>query len=929
MANYIAALAAVTNDCGSDSWYNFTNASLGDLISGDHSNAFTWAQFAENVPSNICANPDQSVGEFAVRHVPFLFFRNVTKNESYCKSHVLGSTYFNGTSGNEGITSTNFVNFSFYSPNLCDDGHDTCGSVPPQCASISGSKVACQEVTQADNWLRGFLGPRLNSSNPVEENNVNHTMFIVTWDEDGNPTTYTGYSVPGITSGNNYQACKADGAPAGYAVCGGHIYGLVVDHYNRGIAPMNQKAAAYGIAATVEWLFNLQGTHGTGLDNYGEYDYLYRTTSPGFPTFASISGITDDGYGARYTVTFTETGLPSGTSWSVTLNGTPHISTTTQITFSEPNGTYAFTVGSVNGYKASPSSGSVTLNGAPASKAITFTSVSSTNYTVTFSESGLPSGTSWSVKLNGSLNTSTTTTITFMEPNGTYPYAITDISGWHQATIPYTGTVTVAGKAVTEPTLAFTQVTYSITFTESGLPSGTEWWVNLTDGPTFSSTTDSLSFVEPNGTYDYTAATADKVYAPTVSGGSFGVSGAPVGQSVTFNRGTYPVTFTETGLPSGTTWYVNGTVWGSLSATVAGTLGTSVSANLTNGSYSFSVASANKTWAPAYTSPFVVSGGPVSVPVTFTEVTYAVTFTESGLPSGTSWSVTLGGALNTSATATIAFQEPNGTYSFTIGSVSGYTANRSSGGVAVGGSPVVEMIGFSLIGPVRYVVTFTETGLPSGTSWSVTVNGTTRPSTTDAVTFAEANGNYVYSIGVPTGYGLGPSTETFTVSSAPLSIPVSFEMVYAVTFTETTLPPGTNWSVTLTGSAPSIILVIPLGSSSVTLTRWSDGASTIRFYVSNGSYSYTSSASGYSSHSGSFTVNGQSPVPATVGFTSTSSASSSPPFLDYVIVGVVAVVVAIGLVVVVQRRRGTGPSGPKRPPSQPGLGGPGDPRAPS
>jgi len=63
---------------------------------------------------------------------------------------------------------------------------------------------------------------------------------------------------------------------------------------------MSQKDSAYGIAATVEWLFNLQGRHGTGLDNVGKYDYLYLTTSPGFPTFASISGITGDGYSAGY-----------------------------------------------------------------------------------------------------------------------------------------------------------------------------------------------------------------------------------------------------------------------------------------------------------------------------------------------------------------------------------------------------------------------------------------------------------------------------------------------------------------------------------------------------------------------------------------------------------------------------------------------------
>ncbi|MGD0588844.1 MAG: hypothetical protein ABSA63_08655 [Thermoplasmata archaeon] len=63
---------------------------------------------------------------------------------------------------------------------------------------------------------------------------------------------------------------------------------------------MSHHDAAYGIAATVEWLFNLQGKHGTGLGNYGEYDYLYRTTSPGFPTFAPISGITGDGYSAGF-----------------------------------------------------------------------------------------------------------------------------------------------------------------------------------------------------------------------------------------------------------------------------------------------------------------------------------------------------------------------------------------------------------------------------------------------------------------------------------------------------------------------------------------------------------------------------------------------------------------------------------------------------
>ena len=75
-----------------------------------------------------------------------------------------------------------------------------------------------------------------------------------------------------------------------------------------------------------------------------------------------------------YDVTFTEAGLPVGTSWSVTLNGTNQPSVGSTLTFAEPNGTYPFSVGTVAGYTASPSSGSVNVNGSSAVKTITFTS---------------------------------------------------------------------------------------------------------------------------------------------------------------------------------------------------------------------------------------------------------------------------------------------------------------------------------------------------------------------------------------------------------------------------------------------------------------------------------------------------------------------------------------------------------------------------
>jgi len=63
-----------------------------------------------------------------------------------------------------------------------------------------------------------------------------------------------------------------------------------------------------------------------------------------------------------FMVTFTETGLPSNASWSVTLDGALDLSIVSTITFAEPSGTFNFTVGVVPGYRPSPSSGSVTVS---------------------------------------------------------------------------------------------------------------------------------------------------------------------------------------------------------------------------------------------------------------------------------------------------------------------------------------------------------------------------------------------------------------------------------------------------------------------------------------------------------------------------------------------------------------------------------------
>jgi thermopsin len=72
-------------------------------------------------------------------------------------------------------------------------------------------------------------------------------------------------------------------------------------------------------------------------------------------------------------IVVTETGLASGTSWSVTMDGYTQTATTSSMTFWEPNGLYAYSVGHVPGYTVHPSTGAVTVRGGPATVTVKFT----------------------------------------------------------------------------------------------------------------------------------------------------------------------------------------------------------------------------------------------------------------------------------------------------------------------------------------------------------------------------------------------------------------------------------------------------------------------------------------------------------------------------------------------------------------------------
>lgn len=66
---------------------------------------------------------------------------------------------------------------------------------------------------------------------------------------------------------------------------------------------------------------------------------------------------------AVYTVSFVESGLPLGTSWSIKLNGTIINATSNTITLFLPENTYEYYIEPIHGYVANITSNTITVNG--------------------------------------------------------------------------------------------------------------------------------------------------------------------------------------------------------------------------------------------------------------------------------------------------------------------------------------------------------------------------------------------------------------------------------------------------------------------------------------------------------------------------------------------------------------------------------------
>lgn len=450
-------------------------------------------------------------------------------------------------------------------------------------------------------------------------------------------------------------------------------------------------------------------------------------------------------------------------------------------------------------------------------------------YNVTFTETGLPEGTGWWVNItNGPSTYSNTNTITILEENGTFTYSISSINKNYYS---LGGTFTINGNNVVI-NVQFVLKSYTLIFIESGLPDATQWSVTI-NGKTFSSDINSIVLSEPNGTYTYYISNpisggAGIQYFTYKQSGIAVINGGNININIIYikqyylSMNNYPINSGIITPESG--WYNSSSII-NIKAIPNSNFEFLSWSGIGNGSYS------------GINNPATITmNGPITETANYIEI-YNINIIETGLPTETIWYVNLSnGQSFNSKNNTIFFKEPNGTYSYIVATNNKeYAPLQSYGSFTINGANVNIVVPFYL---VTYKITFTENGLPSGTLWSVKLNGIIHNSTTNMIIFNEPNGSYSYTIitpiNGPTGIRyitLSPSGATI-VNGANVTIDVSYEIQYYLTMLAS---PANGGSVNPTGgwyNAGSSVTIDAIANTNFEFVSWSG--------TGNGSYSGTS-----------------------------------------------------------------------------------------
>lgn len=536
----------------------------------------------------------------------------------------------------------------------------------------------------------------------------------------------------------------------------------------------------------------------------GSYNYsissvkgYYTGNSSGILEMGASPTVVNVNYSKLYNVTINGSGLPAGSSWGFSLPG-QNITTLSPTTHIElVNGTYAFGFHSdAKGYFAEPAT--LVVNGSNTTLNVTFRA----EYGVDFTEHGLTAGHPWSIVLNGTTHSSSTGSMHFMLPDGTYSYSIGEVGGFMLHTTG--GNITVSGKPV-NVSVNFTEM-FSVQFTEHGLSRGSNWYVEF-NGSLHETSGRSISFAVPNGTYSYSILNSTG-YILHNGSGAITISGSDASLSFIYHK-EYQVAFTRAPFLASTPWNV--TVGGMTGVSGNG----SVTFMLTNGSYNFSTPAMKGFIDSQPSGMFSINGTSRNISIAYHRL-YGISFHESGLPSGRNWEMAFNGTVHSSGSRWMNFTMTNGTYGYKVSGVPLYILENGSGVLHIDGSGAVVNVTF-----LPFVHMQLRGLHVPDVAWHLMLGGTIYNSTGDVVNLTVPPGNYSYSAYYSLdGIQVWSNGSFMAVEEGNVTM-VAFPHLYSITFMETGLPDGASWSVSLNG-----------------FNTTSDNSS-ITFTVPNGTYSFT------------------------------------------------------------------------------------------
>lgn len=146
--NYIALTSGGTQGVTGDGSVTVNAKNIVDLL---EAHGKTWKVYVEAYPGKCFTGT--SSGTYARKHVPFISYSDIQKNPTRC-AHIVNSSELDTD-----IQNGTLPDYSFYVPDLNDDGHDT-------------------DAATASQWFSNAFGPRL--QNPAFSTGM---LVIATYDE--------------------------------------------------------------------------------------------------------------------------------------------------------------------------------------------------------------------------------------------------------------------------------------------------------------------------------------------------------------------------------------------------------------------------------------------------------------------------------------------------------------------------------------------------------------------------------------------------------------------------------------------------------------------------------------------------------------------------------------------------------------------------